>query len=276
MSIIERLHHGIDRLAELPPLITLRRHRFDRLFESAPGHNLFRGVYSSFSDALTACPPSKPSSYDTPAAANMYADRRTRVYSTDYPPMFWLLKLIEREACRVVLDIGGHVGVTYYAYSKYIDYPEELAWTVFDVPAVTRRGRELAAQEDAQRKLRFSDSPESESADVVLAYGSLQYMPGSATDALQRLPRRPTHVLVNMLPVHERLGYFTVQDIGAAFCPYQIFAEPQLMRDFQAAGYRLVDRWENLEKHCTIQFAPEHSLDRYLGFYFVAEPLLRH
>jgi putative methyltransferase (TIGR04325 family) len=276
MNIIERLHQGIDRLADLPPLITLRRQRFNRLFESAPGHNLFRGVYASFDAALAACPPSKPAGYDNPEAAALYADRRLRIFSTDYPPMFWLYKCIVGDHCREVLDIGGHVGVTYYAYAKYIGYPANLCWTVFDVPAVIRRGRELAAHEDSRQQLRFADSLANEVADVALAYGSLQYMAGHASDILSQMKRRPKHVLINMLPVHPQFSYFTVQDIGAAFCPYQIFSEAQLMNDFHRIGYRLVDRWENLEKRCTIQFAPEYSLDRYFGYYFVAEAQLWH
>jgi putative methyltransferase (TIGR04325 family) len=276
MSIIERLHQSIDRIADMPPLVTLRRQRFNRLFESAPGHNLFRGVYASFDEALAACPPTKPAGYDNPAAANMYEERRTRIYASDYPPMFWLHKLIVSGECERILDVGGHVGVTYYAYAKFIDYPDALHWTVFDVPAVTRRGREIAVAEDRLNKLRFVDSIEDEHPDVLLAYGSLQYMPHDASQILTRMRIKPAHLILNMLPVHRRLGYFTVQDIGASFCPYQIFAEPRLAQEFADAGYRLVDRWENLEKRCTIQFAPEHSLDKYFGYYFSAERSITH
>ncbi|HVF17118.1 MAG TPA: methyltransferase, TIGR04325 family, partial [Steroidobacteraceae bacterium] len=155
MSIIERLHQSIDRIADMPPLVTLRRQRFNRLFESAPGHNLFRGVYATFNEALAACPTTKSAGYDNPAAANMYDERRTRIYPSDYPPMFWLDKLITSGECHRILDVGGHVGVTYYAYAKYIEYPQDLRWTVFDVPAVTRRGRELAVIEDKLGKLSF-------------------------------------------------------------------------------------------------------------------------
>lgn len=268
MWILERLHESIDRIAYKPPLKTLRKQRFDRCFESAPDHNLFRGVYRTFDEAVEAAPKTKPMGYDNPAAADMYHERRTRIHSTDYPPLFWLSSLIAQVACRHVLDIGGHVGVTYYAYSRFIDYPRDLTWTVHDVPAVTRRGREIAAVDDTAGKLSFVDSLQHVIADIALANGSLQYLAHGPADWLDLLVDRPPHVIINMLPVHPSLSYFTVQDIGTAFCPYQIFAEPLLLRDFAEAGYGLVDRWENIDKRCRIPFAPEHSLDKYFGYHF--------
>lgn len=268
MGIIDRTHDYIDWLAERPPILRWRKQRYDSLFESAPGYNLFRGVYRTFEEATQAAPRSRPLGYDHEEPANLYQERRKRIFPSDYPALFWLSKLFATGKCRV-LDFGGHVGVSYYAYSRYMNYPSALQWTVYDVPAVVRRGREIAAAEDESGKLSFIDSlHEAGQVDIFLAFGFLQYLRGSLLEELQKLAEFPEHVILNLLPVHPSKSYFTVNDIGVAFCPYQIVAEPRLLGELNGIGYECADRWENLEKKCPIPFAPRHSLDKYTGYYF--------
>jgi putative methyltransferase (TIGR04325 family) len=73
----------------------------------------------------------------------MYLERTKVIYPADYPVMFWLEKFIG-EGCRKFFDLGGHIGVSYYAYQLHIGYPQDLRWTVCDVPAVVAKGRELS------------------------------------------------------------------------------------------------------------------------------------
>jgi putative methyltransferase (TIGR04325 family) len=71
--------------------------------------------------------------------------------------------------------------------------------------------------------------------------------------------------LINLLPLHPQYHYWTVQSIGTAFCPYRIQHSETFFSDLARLGYRVEDRWENLEKECWVAFEPEHSLDRYHG-----------
>jgi putative methyltransferase (TIGR04325 family) len=104
--------------------------------------------------------------------------------------------------------------------------------------------------------------------DVITAIGSLQYLPDTLAERLKRLGTRPRHLLLSLVPAHLQRSYFTLQSIGTAFCPYRIFAMDDFIKSFEALGYILVDRWENVEKSCPIPFRPDCSLDRYFGFHF--------
>lgn len=269
VGILERVYVRVDGLADSPPLLRLRKRLFNLRFSAAPGRGLCRGVYRSFEEAARATPVTRPQGYDHPAAAQMYDDRRTRLYPTDYPPLFWLSQLVAANQCRTLVDFGGHHGLSYYAYSRYLDFPEGLRWVVSDVPAVVARGRMLAATEDKAQKLSFVDAlSQAPAADVFFANGSLQYLQEPLVVLLQQMATMPPHVILNMLPVHAVQDYFTVQEIGTAFCPYHIRSEPQLLADMQGAGYECVDKWENPTKRCIIGFDPAHSVEPYYGYYF--------
>lgn len=247
---------------------SLRRRRYEREFAANRDANLFRGVFATFGEAAASAPATLPLGYDNPQSAAMYMDRTRRVYAADYPVMFWLARLFAEGRTRLY-ELGGHVGVSYYAYRRYLAYPPALAWTVHDVPAVLAAGRRLAAEKDGARQLAFSDRfEEASGSEVLLAQGSVQYLPETLAARLAALPRAPAHVILNLTPLHERESYFTLQSVGTAFCPYRVTAIGDFLGDFDRLGYALVDQWENPDKKCEIPFHAGHSLDRYYGFHF--------
>ena len=138
MHLLEQTHAALDRLADLPPLGQLRRQRAEAAFANNTDANLFRGVYPSFDAAQASAPPTRPLGYDNADAAGMYLERIKRIYPSDYPVIFWLQKLFA-QAQSSVFDLGGHIGIGYYGYQRYLDYPPGLRWTVSDVPAVMAR-----------------------------------------------------------------------------------------------------------------------------------------
>jgi len=87
----------------------------------------------------------------------------------------------------------------------------------------------------------------------------------SSAQRISSLRRRPRWLLVNLLPLHERSAYWTVQSIGTAFCPYRIQRSQEFFTELERLGYQVEDKWENLEKKCWIAFEPDYSLDRYYG-----------
>jgi putative methyltransferase (TIGR04325 family) len=269
MDITQKLHTIVDSLGTLPGLIDLRKARYHRRFATAERVNLFHGVYPDAAAAAAAIPPTKPAGYDNDAPAAMYDERTRQVYASDYPVLFWLSTLLTEQQCRV-FDVGGHIGVGYYAYESYLRYPSVLQWCVSDVPAVAERGRELAKTKDLAGRLTFtSDLNAADGFDILFASGSIQYLPVTLGQLLAGLANKPLHVLVNLLPLHASETYFTVQNIGTAFCPYRIESREAFVAGVTAAGYRLCDSWENLDKRCSIPFVEAHySLDRYYGFYF--------
>lgn len=269
MDITQKLHDLVDALGRAPGLYQWRQARYDQRFATAERVNLFRGVYATAAAATAALPATKPAGYDHEAPAAMYNERTGQIYASDYPVLFWLSRLLTQDCCRV-FDIGGHIGVGYYAYQDFLPYPAALQWCVSDVPAVVERGRKLATRKDAARRLSFtSDLTRADGHDIVFASGSIQYLPMTLGELLRGLGNKPRHVLINMLPVHATQTYFTVQNIGTAFCPYRIESRASVVDAMTAAGYTLRDSWENLEKRCDIPFFDAtYTLDRYMGFYF--------
>ena len=268
MIEVEDGERALRSMARWPGLRTWLERRYERRFAANRDANLFRGVFDAFEAAQASAPRGLPLGYDNPASAAMYVDRTRKTYPTDYPVMFWLQRLFDEGATRL-FDLGGHIGVSYYAYRRHLRYPADLRWCVHDVPAVNAQGRTFAAEKDAERRLSFSDRFEAaDGVDVLTAQGSLQYLPETLAQRLARLAKPPAHVVLNLTPLHERHGYFTLQSVGTAYCPYRIFAVADFLEGFRQLGYELVDTWDNPDKKCEIPFHPEHSLDRYHGFYF--------
>jgi len=268
MGIRERLHRAVDTLCTFKPIEDVDRRRFDAQFATGKGGNLYRGVFDTFEAAAATSPPTHPVGYDNQKAASLYEDRTRRIYPPDYPVLFWLTRIIG-EGCRRVFDVGGHIGVGYYAYQRYLAYPPEMTWTVCDVPAVVAQGRALAKERDGLGQLHFTDRfEECAGADVLLGIGSLQYLPESLAARLGRVKPLPRHVIANLLPLHPTESFFTLQSMGVAYCPYRVTADATFVGDVTALGYRLIDRWTNPDKECRVAFDPEHSLDHYHGLYF--------
>lgn len=260
-----RLINAAHRIAGLPGILHWRKARFDSKFVAGKQIGTCSGIFRSHDEAAAAAPRTRPLGYNHVDAAAMYHDRLERVFPSDYPMMLWLQKAFN-DGARTVLDLGGHIGIAYYAYQRFIQFPADVSWRVHDVPAVMEAGRQEALVRDPARRLSFSDRFESEDGtDILFTSGCLQYLQDTLAQRLATLDKKPRWLLVNLLPLHSAFDYWTVQSIGTAFCPYRIQRTQNFFADLDALGYRLEDTWENLEKACWIAFHPEHSLDRYHG-----------
>lgn len=262
-----------ERAAELPWIRRWRDARYARQFfaDTSLMRDLYRGVYDSFAEALASVPSARSASYDNADSADLYRERTRRVFINDYPIMLWMSKLFETGSASV-FDLGGHIGLAYYAYQRYLEYPEAIRWCVLDVPAVNAAGEVWAREHDGRRRLTFTENPDSANGvDILFAAGSLQYLEYTLADLLGNLQHLPRHLLLNSVPIHTSASYFTVQNIGTACCPYRITAEREFVDGLKALGYVMQDRWENPLRSCTIPSRPDRSLDRYFGFYFSRE-----
>lgn len=249
-----------------PGIIHLRRARYERLFPRATW-NAFKGVFGTYEEALQAVPKQALVGYDNDASARMYYERTNKFFAHDYPVLYWLRPLLRENLS--IFDIGGHVGVGFYGYQRQVAYPAGLCWTVCDVPAVCEVGEALARAKGATG-IRFTSSQSGmDGSDVVLASGSLQYIASPRlADTVGACKKPPRHILVNMLPTRAGKTFFTLNNIGAAICPYMVVNEKEFVESLTCLGYELVDAWDNPEKSCFIPFHPEHSVHGYRGFYF--------
>jgi putative methyltransferase (TIGR04325 family) len=234
--------------------------------------NEVRGVYENFVEAAAAAPRTKPLGYDAANAENWYFNKLTGVQLEDYPVIYWLKNAFADS--RSVLEIGGHVGVAYYGFSRVIEYPRDLIWTILDVPTVMEAGEALARKR-GQTNLQFAHGglDSIKGADIVVAVGTLQYLEANLATILGTFQQQPKHLLISETPVYDGPKFTTIQNLGSAYCAYQIFNRQEFLSSFETIGYRLVDSW--VKPRCLrVPGHPDKTLDHYSGFYFRAETVL--
>jgi putative methyltransferase (TIGR04325 family) len=256
--------------AELPVLRLLAKPAYRLLFDRGTlPTNSYYGVYATHADALAQAPKALPTGYDLPRAASLYHERLDSILVGDYPVVFWLSQLF-MSGQRTVFDLGGHIGISYYGFQSYLDYPADLRWRVCDLPALVSAGRAWASEHDAEDKLSFTEfRDDADGSDILLASGVLQYLEFTLPEMLRALREPPRHVLVNVTPLHPSRSFFTLQQIGLlSSCPYRVMAMTEFLADMDALGYTAIDQWESFERYMRIPFEGEHSIDRYCGFYF--------
>ncbi len=103
---------------------------------------------------------------------------------------------------------------------------------------------------------------------MLFTSGALQYLDYTLPELLGSFQRPPAHVLVNLVPMHPSRGYFTLQNMGFAICPYRVMASPEFVDAMAALGYSLIDRWDILDREIQVPFEPQCRIDRYCGMYF--------
>jgi putative methyltransferase (TIGR04325 family) len=266
--MIEQLHQLIDKVYNAPGIFQWRKSRFRRFFNTGGYGGLCSGVYDSYHEAASAAPKSLPLGYDNHGAALLYKERLSQVYPADYPMMFWLQKALKTKTERLC-DLGGYVGISYYAYQPYISYPQKLDWQIVDLPHVIAVGRELASTRKDSKKLSFTDDfLKGDGSEILFTSGCLQYLEDSLAKMILTWKNRPKWVLVNQVPMHETDDFWTIQSIDAAFCPYHIQNKATFLADMKAIGYELLDTWDNIEKRCDLKFEQKYSNIRYYGAAF--------
>lgn len=249
-------------LAQLMPRLGGYRRRF-----LANRHdNLFMGSYASFDAARADAPPGKVVGYDhADAAALPYSPQ---IQGWDYPALFWI-GLSMREGMTRIVDLGGHVGIKYYAFRRLLDYPGDLRWTVCDVPEVVRAGGALAQQRGVVAQLGFTtDLRDADGCELLYASGSLQYLPQSLPDLLAAMDRPPRRIVLNTTALHEERTLYTLNSIGVAVCPYRIQHQEQLFAQLRHAGYQRRDSWRNEGKPIAVPFVPGGNQAFYGGACF--------
>lgn len=227
--------------------------------------NAFMGVYESFEEAREAAPATKPLGYDDARSEDWYASKFREVLAEDYPVLFWLRTALLES--RRVWEIGGHVGEAFYAFSRLIDYPAELHWTILDVPSIAKAGAALAAERNETR-LHFTAAYEDVTrADIVLAAGALQYIDTpTLSETIAGMEALPRHILINVTPVWDGPSFVTLQNIGSVYCPYRIFNRSELLVSLTALGYQLIDEWRK-DRMLRIRAHADKRFDHYSGFY---------
>ncbi len=258
---------SLGRAVKAVPFVrSWQEQSYERMFATSDCYGGFRGVFRTFAEATRSAPPTTKIGFDHPAVANEFSSRHDRVFSYDYPVLFWLKSIVKPGT--KIFDYGGHVGVQFYGYEKYLTYPTGFQWRVCDVPAVTAAGRELAASR-GRKELSFTNSPaDADGFDVLIAAGALQYVESPLlAESISRLRDKPAHLLLNKLPLTDGEPFVTLQNAGPSFVPQYVFSRSAFIRSLTDVGYELVDSWEDCVHSCRIPFHSDRDVPRYSGLY---------
>jgi putative methyltransferase (TIGR04325 family) len=194
---------------------------------------------------------------------------------SDYPVLFWLQKCLG--SARRILDLGGNVGNLFYCYEKYLVFPPDLIWTVYDLPRTVSTGRELAKQRNAT-KLEFTHQLANlEKYDLLLISGSMHYLEPSLLELLRGAGNRPRWVLINRVPLSQRHEFYTVQKDPHIAVGCRIEKFDSVVSGMNTLGYDLTDHWPVPDRSVSLPLFPSHSIHSYSGLFFtnrVAAPAL--
>jgi len=255
----------LDSVREFPPIRWFRERRFDRAFLDREAPGTFRGVYRTFAEAEADLPTDAPIGYDQPGTGELYRELFQTLREWEYPVLYWLSRLLPET--RSVFDFGGHIGILYYGFSRYLDFPDDFRWTVHDVPEVLRRGREIAEARRARHLSFASDLSPVDGHDLLLISGSQQYVENLLLDDVESVAHPPRRLIVNMLPLHDEMEFVTVSSMDMAFCPYKVFRSDRFLSELDRCGWVVRDRWLNPGKSCDVTFHPETHATKYHGFF---------
>lgn len=236
---------------------------YNRRFERWPGS--YRGVFNSFAEARASAPTNKIG-FDHAELTNLYDSRIGKAFPSDYPILFWLARLLPE--LRSVFDWGGHIGVSYYSYAKYLNFSDQLRWCIGDVPQIIRAGAELARARGATALSFTQDIADADGFDLLLANGSLQYVETPFAESLSALRQRPRHLLINKLPVYGGPAFVTLENTIHSYNPYRVGNRAAFVDSVVSQGYSLADEWQTPDVTCHIPLHRERSIEAYSGFYF--------
>ncbi len=242
------------------------------------GYGSFWGIYKTFEEAKRAAPNTKKVGYNDAELAQAYQQMLTQdnwensgrvVAGHDYPVIFWLKSIFEQGGVETVFDFGGNVGIHFYSYAKYLKYPENLRWTICEVPEIAKVGQQIAEQRGIDNLDFTHELKDAEGKDIFMASGSMQYIENISH--ILSATKKPRYLLINRLPLYNGNQFVTLQNGGKVFYPQYVFNKSEFIDALEGIGYKLADIWENQGDACIIPFHPGRSVDRYYGLYFKLE-----
>jgi putative methyltransferase (TIGR04325 family) len=259
---------SLRHIKKFGPVQALRRERYRRRFESPEGYTMHSGVFRSFDEAAASVPHATGCNHATISAE--FEDKIDRVFPYDYPFLFWLQRIFSNSAASSLVDIGGHIGVHYYAYRKFLELPRKLKWLVVELAEIAKAGQERA-ERLAAPGLSFTTSLEilnSHPTDIILSSGALHYIEKPLLwNAIARMESKPQHILLNKVPLYQGEDFVSLQNVRPGFSPLYVWNRLEFIRKFEHTGYRLVDEWSVPERHFHIFDDPLRSFGSFSGLY---------
>ena len=173
-----------------------------RFFSTHEWRGLHLGIFSSFGDARTFCSERGVfTRYDLDHDWWETIQREMKLH--DYPMLYWLSRSLTPQSR--VGDLGGSVGVSYYALRRLLPAGAPMEWRVCELPDVCEKGR-LLARERGVPALHFTTSfSDLDAHDVWFSAGAIQFIEQPIHELLKALHHPPRHLLLNRVPTTSSL-----------------------------------------------------------------------
>lgn len=269
LSLLQNGFSLMTLIKRNPIFTRVRKRRSLEFYLSERGLGFHYGVFRSFEEARQWLPPSKEFGHEE--FMDEYIEVRSkRIFSFDYPVIFWLRDIFSSGA-KSIYDLGGSVGVHYYSYQRYLQYPDELHWRVQELPASVKKGREIAIKRGVTQ-LSFTDDLDitSNRSDVWMAAGAIEFIENQQLDTLlEKTEHRPSHILLNKVPMYDGEDYVSTQNIGKmSFVPHYVYNFDKYIGRIDRLGYELIDCWDVPDRNFSFPGVPERCFSPYRGLYF--------
>lgn len=227
---------------------------------------LFVGIFPSYLEALNNIPSDYNKGWDNDKSSRIWITHSDFLQPTTYTVFFWLNNLLS-EGCLQILDYGGSIGLSYYAYKQRSPLGP-VTWTVAEVPNLVKQGQLLASEKGESQRLRFVVSNERLPAcQILYSGGALQFDENGVPGILERIDNQPSHILLNKVPLTDRPSYWTTHNFGTAIAPYKVFNRSEFIGYFEDRGYSIKDSWQVFDMSVDIPFHSEECVPHFSGFY---------
>ncbi len=189
---------------------------------------------------------------------------------SDYAALFHIRPLLPRLTS--VFDLGGNAGNLFYCYSRYLDLPSSLRWTVQDLPANMAAGEQIARERGATALHFTGNWQDASGVGLLLVSGSLHYLEQPLPEMVAQLTAPPAYILINRTPLVEGSPTAAVQAASGFRLACRLYNRTALLNDLFALGYELIDEWKAAELSMEIPGYPEFSVPAYSGAFLRLKP----
>ena len=222
----------------------------------------YYGSYATFAEAAAQAPKQWAVGWDNSSAYFSELEQ-----PSFYASLYWLARVLKPGD--TLVDFGGHYGGAYISYTAREHFPDGAQWIVVDVPTVIKSALGTVATTPCSPLSFTADLTSIPHIDVFFSAGSIQYVDRDVAGiAAMITERKPRHIILNNFALTSRPGFWSLQHLGAAMAPNQIFNERAFIGAFEEAGYTLRDRWEVAELNCQVPFEPHRYVKAYSGVHF--------
>jgi len=149
-----------------------------------------------------------------------------------------------------LLDFGGALGTTYRQNKKFLTQLKKITWNIVEQGKTVEAGQKNIKEKNIKFWASLDECLEKEKINLVVFSASIQYIKNPYELMTKIVKQRIGTMVIDRLIVSSREDFITIQtvpkNIYEASYPLWIMNEDKLKKYFQAAGYKLLEEFDDL------------------------------